>query len=79
MSFSAADIDRTREACHQVLAQHQLPGLALAVVHDGGLVYGEGFGWADIAKRRELTLSSRQRIGSITKTMTALCIMAQID
>ena len=79
MSFSASDIDRTREACHQVLTQHELPGLALAVVHDGRLVYGEGFGWADIAKRRELTLSSRQRIGSITKTMTALCIMAQVD
>ncbi len=78
-TFTAADIPRVRDACLQALHDYNLPGLAIAVVEGEHLLYGEGFGLADIKGRREMSISHRQRIGSITKTMTALCIMANVD
>jgi len=78
-AFTSAHIPRLRDVCLQAIDDYHLPGLAIAVVQDGQLVYGEGFGLADIKGRREMSISHRQRIGSITKTMTALCIMANVD
>jgi CubicO group peptidase (beta-lactamase class C family) len=48
-------------------------------VQGDDLVFAEGFGFADIESGRKQDPALRQRIGSITKTMTALCIMAMID
>ena len=36
-------------------------------------------GYADIEAKTPMTPEHRQRIGSITKTMTALCVMALVD
>jgi CubicO group peptidase (beta-lactamase class C family) len=70
------DAERIREAARAVVAEHHLPGLAVGVVHGENLVYAEGFGFADIGARRPFRPESRQRIGSLTKTMVGLCVMA---
>ena len=65
-------------AAHQRQRWRQ-PGLAIGVVYDGELLWGAGYGWADIEKERPVTLDTRFRIASITKTFTATAILQLRD
>ncbi|MEO8456506.1 MAG: serine hydrolase domain-containing protein [Chloroflexota bacterium] len=73
------DIPRLRDAVQQIVDEKHMPGLGLGVVAGGELVHAEGFGHADIALGKPYTPDSRHRIGSVTKTMVALCAMALVD
>ncbi len=55
------------------------PGLAVAVVYDGELLWGKGYGYADLELKTPVTLDTRFRIASITKTFTATAIMQLRD
>jgi CubicO group peptidase (beta-lactamase class C family) len=77
--FGAEDIQRVRETVDSLVEQYHLPGLSIGVVLGQELAYAEGFGFADIEGRRPQGPNLRQRIGSITKTMVALCAMALVD
>jgi CubicO group peptidase (beta-lactamase class C family) len=52
-----------------------LAGLGVGIVRDGGLVHSVGIGHASIAGQHPLTSESVFRVGSISKTFTALAIM----
>ena len=58
--------------------QHQ-PGLAVGIVYDGELLWGNGYGYADLETQEPVTLDTRFRIASITKTFTATAIMQLRD
>jgi CubicO group peptidase (beta-lactamase class C family) len=79
MKLSTTDLDRIRRTAAALVEDRHLPGLAVGVVQGDDLVFAEGFGCADIESGRKQDPALRQRIGSITKTMTALCIMALVD
>jgi len=79
MRLSTTDLDRIRETAAALVEERHLPGLAVGVVQGDDLVFAEGHGFADIESGRKQDPALRQRIGSITKTMTGLCIMALID
>ena len=55
------------------------PGLAVGIVHDGDLLWGLGFGCADIDAGTPVTLDTRFRIASISKTFTAVGILQLRD
>ncbi len=57
----------------------RLPGLAVGIVYDGDLIYGKGFGYADLENQRPIDTQSIFRIASITKTFTATAIMQLRD
>jgi CubicO group peptidase (beta-lactamase class C family) len=59
---------------HSVMQQH-LPGVALTVVHGDRPVWSRAYGCADVGARVPATPQTRYRIGSITKTFTALAIL----
>ncbi|MCY3781290.1 MAG: serine hydrolase [Chloroflexi bacterium] len=63
---------------HQTRQRHQ-PGLALGIVYAGELLWGKGYGLADLETGRPVTLDSRFRIASITKTFTATGILQLRD
>jgi CubicO group peptidase (beta-lactamase class C family) len=68
----AADLaDHVREILHRRPAV----GLAVGVIHHGRLAGFHGHGLADIASRVPITEDTVFRIGSVTKTMTAIAIM----
>lgn len=56
-----------------------LPGLAIGLVHRGELLWGQGYGLADVEQGTPITLATRFRIASITKTFTATAIMQLRD
>jgi len=49
----------------------QVPGLALAVVKDGAVIYSQAYGFRDLERRLPVTPRTLFRIGSVTKSMTA--------
>ena len=58
-----------------ILNRHPAVGLAVGVVRDGRLTFFHGHGLADIASQTPVTEDTVFRIGSITKTMTAIAVM----
>jgi len=58
-----------------IASRHPAVGLAVGVVRDGRLRLFHGHGLADIASRTMVTEDTVFRIGSITKTFTAIAIM----
>ena len=55
----------------ELVAEHNLPGLSVAVAVDGAIVWAEGFGYADHEAGSPVTPETRFRIGGVTKTITA--------
>jgi CubicO group peptidase (beta-lactamase class C family) len=56
-----------------------VPGLALAVAVDGKIVYSEGFGYADLEERVPVWPTTKFRIGSISKPLTATALMELVE
>jgi D-alanyl-D-alanine carboxypeptidase len=63
------------------VAMHQNhdPGVAVGIVHGGDLIWGRGYGLADTASDRPVTLDTGFRIASISKTFTATAILQLRD
>jgi CubicO group peptidase (beta-lactamase class C family) len=59
----------------EILSCHPTVGLAVGVVRDGRLAFFSGHGLADIASRTPITEDTVFRIGSITKTITAIAVL----
>ena len=52
----------------------RIPGVQVAVAIDGTLVWSEGFGYADAARKRPVTRATQFRIGSVSKPLTAAAL-----
>lgn len=61
------------------MRQKHQPGLAAGIVYDGELLWGKGFGYADVEAKTPVTLDTRFRIASISKTFTAVAILKMRD
>jgi CubicO group peptidase (beta-lactamase class C family) len=59
----------------EILNRRPAVGLAVGVVRDGRLEFSNGHGLADIATQMPITEDTVFRIGSITKTLTAVAVM----
>ncbi len=51
------------------------PGVALAVIHDGEIIYTRGYGMADLEHDVPITPDTVFYIGSASKQFTAMCIL----
>ena len=56
-----------------------IPGLALAVAVDGKVMYSESFGYADLEERVPVWPTTKFRIGSISKPLTATALMQLVE
>lgn len=61
------------------LKSWQVPGLSLAVIADGKVVWAKGFGQRNIEKNLPMTADTLLPIGSITKSFTALLMGMLVD
>lgn len=57
------------------VSKYQLPGLSLAIVKNGKLVYAKGYGFADKEAFTNVDTSSLFRIASLSKWFTSTAIM----
>jgi CubicO group peptidase (beta-lactamase class C family) len=70
-------IERARALLH--VRMDLLPGLSVAVGVNGRIVWAEGFGWADIEQRVPVRPSSKFRVGSVAKPMTAALLALIVE
>lgn len=76
-SFTDA-IAQTRALIEKEFAP-KVPGLAAAVGVDGRIVWSAGFGYANVAQKTPATPTTRFRVGSIAKPMTAAGLMLLVE
>jgi len=74
----APDLERVDAFVRDALEGRGVPGAALVVVHDGHIVHARGYGRAD-AGGRPVTPRTPFRIGSSTKSFTALAVMQLVE
>ena len=63
----------------EFMAEHDIPGAAVAVVHDGRLVYARGFGYADVENGTPVQPDALFRIASVSKPITSAAIMTLVE
>jgi len=75
----AIDEQAMRARIDRILNRRPAVGLAVGVIRDGRLELFHGHGLADIASRTPITEDTVFRIGSITKTVTAIALMQLVQ
>jgi CubicO group peptidase (beta-lactamase class C family)/Ser/Thr protein kinase RdoA (MazF antagonist) len=65
---------REKEIEERMAAAH-VPGLALAVVQGGAVVYAKGFGVASVEEKSPVTPETLFRVGSLSKPFTGTAVM----
>ncbi|MBX9678856.1 MAG: beta-lactamase family protein [Gemmataceae bacterium] len=71
-----ASFDRLMES---FVKDNQAPGAALAVAKDGRLAYARGFGHSDERQKLPVEPTTRFRIASVSKPITAVAILKLIE
>jgi len=61
------------------MEKNAVPGVAVAIAKDGKLIYSKGFGYSDLENKVPFTANTVSRIGSISKTFTALAAMQLVE
>ncbi len=64
----------SRALIDSLMRARNLPGLSIAVSVDGEVVWSEGFGYANIEQGTMVTPTTKFRIGSISKPLTAAAL-----
>jgi CubicO group peptidase (beta-lactamase class C family) len=75
--ITPASIDAFRERLRADVATDNIGSIAAAVVAGDRTIWAEGFGWADRDRRLPAGVETIYRIGSISKTFTAV-VLAQL-
>ncbi len=58
----------------------KVPGLAVAIAFEGKIVWSEGFGYADLESKRKVSpATTRFRIASVSKPLTAAGLMRLVE
>jgi CubicO group peptidase (beta-lactamase class C family) len=57
----------------------KIPGMSVVLVRGAEVLWSEGFGLADVARRRSATANTLYRAGSLAKPLTAIGVMQLAD
>ncbi|HEX2664149.1 MAG TPA: serine hydrolase [Candidatus Acidoferrum sp.] len=68
----AVKLEGLDDLAAQAMKEWKVPGVALAVVEDGKVIYAKGYGYRDLESKLPVTTATLFPIGSITKSFTAL-------
>lgn len=68
----AAKLQGLDDLAADAMKQWKVPGVAIAVVQDGKVIYAKGYGYRDLEQKLPVTTATLFPIGSISKSFTAL-------
>jgi CubicO group peptidase (beta-lactamase class C family) len=74
-----AIVEKYRELIPQLMAEQGIPGLALAVVDETGVIWAEGFGYTGTDRRLPVTPETVFSIQSMSKTFTTLGVLRAVQ
>ena len=64
-------VEKSREWIRNLMEEENIPGVSVAVMKDGVVVWAEGFGFADLEQGVPITPLTKMRIGSVSKSITS--------
>lgn len=76
--YSAA-IERLRSAVRHEVTTKQLPAFSIALVDADRVIWAEGFGFRDSAKKLPATADTVYRVGSVSKLFTDIALLQQVE
>lgn len=62
-----------------LMKKYQIPGVSMALIHQGEIVWSGAYGYADLAAEREMTVEAVCRAESISKSVTAWGVMRLVE
>jgi CubicO group peptidase (beta-lactamase class C family) len=68
-----------RDFIPHVVRIHNTPGLSIALARRGEVIWSEGFGYADMARRTPMTARTVTRSGSMGKLYTATAVLQLVE
>ncbi len=74
-----ADVKQLDAKIKAVQKQFKIPGVSIAIVKDGKLVYAKGYGYGEKDKKEIASASSLFRQASISKSFTSVAIMKLVE
>ena len=74
-SLSAAEISTLEKLITGFMSQNNVPGLSIAVVENGALIWQNGYGLADLENFVPAKTSTEYRLASVSKPITATAVM----
>jgi len=72
-------VQAVEDAARQALAASTTPGLAVALVHQGQVVWAAGYGMADPETGQPVTASTRFQAASLSKPVTAWGVLRLVE
>jgi CubicO group peptidase (beta-lactamase class C family) len=77
--FRTGLVQAVEDAARQALASSTTPGLAVALVHHGRLVWAAGYGVADRTTGQPVTATTRFQAASLSKPVTAWGVLRLVE
>lgn len=75
----ASAVAASRVDAEELVRTKNLPGLVVAVVADGRVVWREGFGHSDVESKKPMKADDLFRIGSVSKVLTAHTLLRVVE
>lgn len=75
----ASIIGYLKQYIPQQMADHQVPGLSIALVDGQQLIWARGFGFADQARGLQVTENTAFRAGALSQLLTATAVMQLVE
>lgn len=80
---SVSPLDVLRDSLTQELSDIQnqttIPGFAISIIHNDGVVYEHGFGLSDVKENKPFTTQTVNSVASISKTIIGVSIMKLVE
>src|SRR5580692_9366035 len=76
---SQAFIESADKLVPAALREYNVPGLAVALIRNGAVVWMKGYGLADVASASPITPDTPFNVGSLSKTATAWGVMRLVE
>ena len=73
------DVENLTAAIQQILDEHRIPGASVALVEKDRTIWAGGVGKADVAAGVDVTANHLFRVGSISKSFTALAVLRAVE
>jgi CubicO group peptidase (beta-lactamase class C family) len=67
--------ERIGQVIRATMRKESIPGVSVAVIDHGQIVWARGFGWRDVGKRLPVDTDTRFQVASISKPVTALAVL----
>src|SRR6476646_7677944 len=68
----SAKIAKAQDLVRALMKEKNIPGLSICLATGDHIIWSQAFGYADLENKLPVTLESKFRVGSISKTLTSL-------